>query len=191
MNDEALPLLTRLWLAWVCWLKILVDSRFAARVAAARVPPPSPPDVPSLPPPEAAAQPPPEPTFSEAPVEAALQLLGVLQREGRLIDFLEQDVSTFDDAAIGAAARVVHDGCRRALRAHATIVPVRNESEGASVDIEEGFDLASVKFTGNVGDGGPRRGVLRHRGWRSESLKLPKTVGPHDPSILAPAEIEL
>jgi hypothetical protein len=159
-------------------------------MAAARDPLPAVPEAPSLASGSAVEQAP-EPTDLLTSPEPALQLLGLLQREGRLIDFLEQDVSSFDDAAIGAAARVVHDGCRRALRAHATIVPVRDEPEGTPIDIEEGVDSASITFVGNVGDGSPRRGLLRHRGWRSESLSLPKAVGPHDPSILAPAEVEL
>lgn len=189
MYDEPLSLTKRLWLAWVCWFRILVDGRFASRVEAARTgelgAPESEPEVNEIP------DPAPEPSPLEPSTGAALQLLAMLQREGRLVDFLEQDVSSFDDAAIGAAARVVHDGCRRALRAHATIVPVRDEPEGTRIALDGEFDPAAIKLTGNVGNGGLKNGILRHRGWRTESLRLPKAVGPHDPAILAPAEIEL
>src|SRR5207253_6846543 len=36
---------------------------------------------------------------------AAVQLLAILQREGRLLDFLQEDVDGYADAQIGAAVR--------------------------------------------------------------------------------------
>ena len=119
----------------------------------------------------------------------ALQLLTLLQREGRFVDFVQQELSTFSDAEIGAAARVVHEGCRRALRTHARIVSVRNEAEGAALTLERASE--DVKLVGNVAGSAPFRGVLRHRGWRVEELSLPKVVGAHDPALVAPAELEL
>jgi hypothetical protein len=113
-----------------------------------------------------------------------------LQREGRLVDFLQQDVATFADADVGAAARVVHEGCRSALRAHASVASVRPESEGAPVSVSAD-DVAQVKLLGNVKGAAPYRGVLRHRGWRVESLKLPEYVGAQDLALIAPAEVEL
>jgi hypothetical protein len=85
---------------------------------------------------------------------------------------------------------VVHEGCRRALRSHANVVSVRAESEGSTVSVSEN-DLAQLKLVGNVGGSPPYRGVLRHRGWRLESFKLPTRVGEQDLSLLAPAEVEL
>ncbi len=120
---------------------------------------------------------------------AALQLLALLQREGRFVDFIQQDVATFPDADIGAAARVVHEGCRRALQAHARVASVRSEAEGASLTLEQAS--ADVKLVGNVGGSAPFRGVLRHRGWRVEGLSLPKRVGAQDLEVVAPAELEL
>lgn len=119
----------------------------------------------------------------------ALQLLSLLQREGRFVDFVQQDVAAFGDADIGAAARVVHEGCRRALRAHAKVVSVRSEAEGASVVLESA--TPDVKLVGNVAGAAPYRGVLRHRGWRVEELTLPTLVGSHDPKLVAAAELEL
>ena len=120
---------------------------------------------------------------------AALQLLSLLQREGRFVDFVQQDLASFSDADIGAAARVVHEGCRRALRAHARVVSVRGEAEGASLTLERASE--DVKLVGNVAGSAPFRGVLRHRGWRIEGLTLPTVVGAHDPTLVAPAELEL
>ncbi len=121
--------------------------------------------------------------------DAALQLLALLQREGRFVDFVQQDLASFSDADIGAAARVVHEGCRRALRAHARVVSVRSEAEGASLTLERASE--DVKLVGNVAGAAPFRGVLRHRGWRIEELTLPTVIGAHDPKLVAPAELEL
>jgi Domain of unknown function (DUF2760) len=187
----ALPLLTRLWFAWLCFFRVLADGRFAARVWSAREP--------VLLPPTGAARAP-EPAIGRAGARApasaptsvpALQLLSLLQREGRFVDFLEQDIASFPDADVGAAARIVHDGCRKALRSHATIEPVRSEDEGASVLLAAGFAPDEVKLTGSVGGQPPYAGVLRHRGWRATRLDLPQVVGEHDAHVLAPAEVEL
>jgi hypothetical protein len=134
---------------------------------------------------ERPAPPPPPPT------DAALQLLGLFQREGRFVDFLEQEIAAFSDGEIGAVARVVHEGCRKALHEHARLEPVRAEEEGASVTLEAGFSPAEVKLSGNVQGSAPYKGVLRHRGWRAEDLKLPVPVTGHDPAVIAPAEVEL
>jgi len=179
--EETLSLATRLWFAWLCFFRVLFDGAFAARLWSARLPP-------SLAAPTPAPAPTPEHELTPTP---ALQLLGLLQREGRLVDFLQQDIASFPDADVGAAARVVHEGCRRTLRSHATIEPVRPESEGAPIELAAGFAPDEVKLTGGVGGQPPYKGVLRHRGWRATRLELPRVVGQHDSHILAPAEVEL
>jgi hypothetical protein len=189
--EPPLPLATRLWFAWVCLVRVLFNGEFAARVWQAR-------EAPAELPPKAAepALPPPPPPKSEpapapAPTEPALQLLALLQREGRLVDFLEQDIASFSDAEIGAATRVVHEGCRKALRSHAKIAPVRAEEEGATVTLAAGYSPAEVKLSGNVQGSAPYKGVLRHRGWRAAEIVLPTPVKGHDPHVIAPAEVEL
>jgi hypothetical protein len=117
--------------------------------------------------------------------------LSLLQREGRLVDFLQQDIASFPDADVGVAARVVHEGCRRALDSHATLEPVRSEHEGSRVTLAPGFAADATKLVGDVKGNPPYAGVLRHRGWRVAKLELPKPVGGHDPRIVAPAEVEL
>lgn len=121
----------------------------------------------------------------------ALQLLALLQREGRLVDFVRQDVAGFSDEDIGAAARVVHEGCRRALTEHVPIEPLRDEAEGDSVSLEGPVNSAEVKLVGKVSGSGPYRGTLRHRGWRATRISLPELVGTHDATVLAAAEVEL
>jgi hypothetical protein len=191
--DASLPFLTRLWFAWVCFFRVLADGQFAARVwgigqATPQLPGPPPSAAPSEDPPF-----PPAPTVTPvaASTTAALQLLSMLQREGRLVDFLEQDITTFADADVGAAARVVHEGCRKALHAHAQIEPVFVDDEGARVKLAAGFDADEVKLVGDVRGEPPYTGVLRHRGWRATRLDLPQIVGGHDAHVLAPAEVEL
>jgi len=173
---EPLPFFTRFWFAWVCFFRVLFDGVFAARVHGNQLEAPSEPKLPKAAPP--------------APNEDdALQLLALLQREGRFVDFIEEDVATFSDADIGAAARVVHSGCRKAIREHVKLEPVRDELEGAKVTLPS--SAAEVKLTGNVQGKGPYTGTLRHRGWRAVDVKLPTAVAGHDVHILAQAEIEL
>jgi Domain of unknown function (DUF2760) len=190
--EETLSLATRLWFAWLCFFRVLFDGSFAARVWSARMPRELPGPTPPAQP-EAATRSPATPPAPAPPPESveALQLLSLLQREGRLVDFIQQDIASFPDADVGAAARIVHDGCRRALRNHATIEPVRSESEGARVVLVAGFAPDEVKLTGSVGGQPPYKGVLRHRGWRATRLELPQIVGGHDAHVLAPAEVEL
>ncbi len=131
------------------------------------------------------------PTLREAPHEAALQLLGLLQRDARLIDFIEEDITPHGDADIGAAARIVHEGCRKVLREHFDIAPLRAEEEGSRITLEQGFDAAAIRLTGNVVGEPPFSGSLSHRGWKVVETRLPKLVAGHDPAIIAQAEVEL
>ena len=189
MSPPSLSLPSRLWLSWVCAFRVLFDGQFASRVAALRGAAPEPE---ALPAPRAPKNDVPVVATTVAQPSAstgALQLLSLLQREGRFIDFVQQDVAGFGDADIGAAARLVHEGCRRALRTHARVVSVRSEAEGSSVVLESASP--DVKLVGNVAGAAPYRGVLRHRGWRVEELTLPTLLGSHDPKLVAAAELEL
>jgi hypothetical protein len=189
MTVRSVSLLERLWLSWVCWFRVLFDARFAARVAELRSGAAAPESAPSSLPVPAVGSVTQPGALEPARASGALQLLTLFQREGRLLDFLEQDIVTFADAEIGAAARLVHEGCRRALHAHARVVSVRSEAEGSALTLEQAN--ADVKLVGNVGGSAPYRGVLRHRGWRVEGLRLPQVVGSVDQRLVAPAELEL
>ena len=124
-------------------------------------------------PPQPAAAPTTAPTIKEASPEAALQLLGLLQRGARFVDFVEEDIAGYSDADIGAAARLVHEGCRTTLREHFTIRPVRQEPEGSRVTLADGFDATAIRLTGNVVGKPPFNGTISHRGWRVEDVRLP------------------
>ena len=123
--------------------------------------------------------------------EGAIQILAALQREGRLIDFLQEDLSAYEDGQIGAAVRTIHMGCRETLKEHMEIRPVFEEKEGSTVTIPAGFDTTAIRLTGNVTGNPPFRGVLRHRGWKVERIMLPQLQEEKNHWILAPAEVEI
>jgi hypothetical protein len=122
--------------------------------------------------------------------DRAAQLLAVLQRDGRLVDFLMEDLAAYPDAQIGAAVRDVHAGCRQALSKYVTLDPVLDEEEGRPVTVERGTDPARIKVVGNVSGTPPLRGVLRHRGWEATRLELPPLAATGR-TIIAPAEVEV
>ena len=187
---------SRLSIAFGSFFKSLGDAEFAARVRDDQPGPVVMPTPAPTPAPTAAPTMAPTPAPTAAPLrapsaESALQLLSLFQREARLIDFTQENLSAYSDADIGAAARVVHEGCARVLREHFSIEPVRAEAEGARVTLEEGFDAASVRLTGNVVGQAPFKGTLSHRGWRATRVQLPQLAEKHDARVLAPAEVEL
>ncbi|MFM0433888.1 DUF2760 domain-containing protein [Paraburkholderia aspalathi] len=197
MTDSNPSFLGRISLAVSTFFSILGDGEFAAGVlrlrnsgaaAASAAPAPTPTPAPAAAP---APAPQPAPTLKEASPDAALQLLGLLQRDARFIDFVEEDIKAYSDADIGAAARLVHDGCRTTLREHFTIRPVRDEAEGSRVTLAEGFDATSIRLTGNVVGKAPFNGSISHRGWRVDDVRLPKLTDSHNAKVIAPAEVEL
>lgn len=129
--------------------------------------------------------------LATAPPDSALLLLGLLQKEGRFVDFLKEDIKGYTDQEVGAAARVVHQGCRQVLNTHLKIAPVREEPEGSRVTLQPGFDPSATRPTGNVVGDPPFHGALVHRGWRVVDMDLPQVSGGHDLRILAAAEVEL
>ena len=191
-NDHSSPsqpsLLKRIPLAFGAFFSILSDPAVAARVdRLQRDEAPAAPVKPAAPV-APVVQPAP---LREATPDAALQLLALMQRDARLIDFTQEDLTGHADADIGAAARVVHEGCRKVLREHFTLAPVRTENEGARVSVDAGFDAAAIRLTGNVVGSAPFKGVLSHRGWRATEVRLPKLTSGHDARVLAQAEVEL
>lgn len=134
----------------------------------------------------------PEPVIlKEATPDAALQLLSLLQKEARFIDFIKEDVGAYSDADIGAAARVVHQGCSKAINEHFTLAPVSKDQEGSRVSLNKGFDAASYRLTGNIVGEAPFNGTLVHKGWQVTDLRLPKLTEGHNAKIIAAAEVEL
>jgi hypothetical protein len=174
----------RIGLACGAFFRILSDAAFAGRVQHLPAG-----EVTGFPAPATAAQA--APRLHSAPAESALQLLGLLQREGRLLDFLMEDMSAYSDAEIGAAARVVHDQCHKALSAHVKLEPIRGEQEGARISVPAGFSASEIRLVGRVAGQAPFHGVLTHAGWRAREIELPKLSEGHDVRVLAQAEVEL
>lgn len=157
--------MNRLWLALKVFWRTLVDPDFATRV---------------------------EPLFHNAPAGPDLRVLALLQRDGRLIDFLEEDIDGYADAQIGAAVRDIHRGCRKSLRDYLTIEPIMNAAEEERVTIAPDFDPAAIRLIGNVNGAPPFQGVLKHHGWRVKAVHLPVLpVARDETSVLSPAEVEL
>jgi hypothetical protein len=124
-------------------------------------------------------------------LDRAVQILALLQRDGRLIDFLEENISTYPDAQLGAGVRTIHETCRQVLDHYVTLEPIMNSEEGQSVAVTAGFDPAAIKLIGNVAGDPPIRGVLRHKGWRVKQLNLPQLTQGPGRMVIAPAEIEI
>lgn len=116
------------------------------------------------------------------------QLLAAFQKEGRFIDFLQEDLSSFPDAQVGSVSRSVQEGCRKVLQQYLTLQPVLKDNEGDSVTVTEGFDAREISLVGKVEGDPPFTGTLRHHGWTLEKDELPE-LG--IPNILLPAEVEL
>ena len=187
MKQDTPNFLSRISIAFGSFFSIISDSQFAAKVQALRIGAQVSEPTATTP---AAEKPVVIPMRETAP-EAALQLLGLLQREARFIDFIQEDVAAYQDADIGVAARVVHDGCRKVLRDNFAISPVRDEAEGSRITLPEGFDAASIRVTGNVVGQPPFTGSITHRGWRVVETRLPKLADGHELRVIAPAEVEL
>ena len=122
--------------------------------------------------------------------DGALQILSILQRDSRLIDFIMEDISGYQDEQIGAAVRSLHDQCRDSLARYVALQPVIDSVEGTYTQ-PASLDAKAVKFVGNVPAGTPSGGILRHKGWRAAKVDLPALVPSQDASIIAPAEIEI
>jgi hypothetical protein len=185
----------RFVLAFICFFRILFGRRLPADMPPELLPAP--------PEPKALPEPKPKEIVVEKVVEkiivenkpdpsiGALQLLGLFQREGRLVDFLSESIEAYDDAAIGAAVRDIHRGCKKVLEEHMGVEPVISGDENDSITVDKGFDPARIRLVGNVVGEPPFKGVLRHHGWRAVKVELPVPSDGLDQTVVAPAEVEL
>lgn len=162
-------------LAFKTFFRTLSDKKFAADLAAWLEQP-----APALPKPSAA------PRRTEA-----IELLATLQREGRLVDFLQESIDSYSDAQIGAAVRDIHRDCRQTVDRLFGLKPLREEAEGQSVALPAERDPGAWKVTGRV-DSTAQQGTLRHHGWTLTRHDLPAWTGSDDAAwIVAPAEVEI
>ena len=157
----------------------LVGGKTGAPAAPLHTPAPAP--VPIQPPTPAANQ-------AEAEVVA---FFGLLQEKGRLVDFLMEDVTPYEDAEVGAAARVIHQGCRQVLQEYFNISPISEAQEGAQVTVPAGYSPDRYRLVGKLTGEPPFTGTLLHKGWKTEFVKLPRIVTREGLPSIAPAEVEL
>ena len=155
-------------------------------LSARQKPPPSKPQA------EPARAAPPAPAAARADAEI-VSFLAMLQEKGRLVDFLMDNINPYNDAQVGAAARVVHAGCKRVLQEHFSIHPLRTEDEGSTVQVPAGYAADEYRLVGKIAGQAPFSGVLVHRGWKTDMVKLPQLLpsAPGQLPAIAPAEVEL
>jgi len=122
-----------------------------------------------------------------------VSFLAMLQARGRLVDFLMDDINAYDDAQVGAAARVVHAGCKAVLQEHFRISPVREESEGTTVQVAAGYLADEYRLLGRISGPAPFSGLLVHHGWKTDAVRLPRILRNSTDRLpaIAPAEVEL
>ena len=125
-----------------------------------------------------------------------INLLALMQEKGRLVDFLMDDIAPYSDEQVGAAARVVHQGCGAVLKEYFRIQPVTEAPEGERVVLDAGFNRQSFRLVGKVGGQPPYAGVLLHKGWKTAELRLPRINQPDTGQaegalVISPAEVEL
>ncbi|MDZ7664915.1 MAG: DUF2760 domain-containing protein [Desulfotignum sp.] len=120
-----------------------------------------------------------------------LHTLSVLQREGRLLDFFDEDLGRYDDAQIGAAVRSIQEDCKRAVKKYIDPRPVVDSDEGESVTIPPGFDMDAITLVGDVAGDPPFEGIVKHPGWKAGKKEVPKLSDIQDPAIITPAEIQI
>jgi Domain of unknown function (DUF2760) len=181
----------RIVLAYRCFLSILLEGAIPEDIARKLVTPAAPVQEASVTATAAASR----LKEAERPTaenfDRAVQMLALLQRDGRLIDFLAENISSYPDAQLGAAVRTIHETCRKTLDQYATLEPILDSEEDQPVSVQAGFDPAAIKLIGNVAGEPPVRGLLRHKGWRVKELKMPSLPQGTGRLVIAPAEVEL
>lgn len=176
-------------------LRVWSDADFAARVGLLLEgkPTPDPVAVPAAPVEKTPAAPAPAPVpVPTASRHEALSLLSVLQREGRLIDFLKEPITGFSDAEIGAAARAIHKDCAAVIDRMFAIEPLSARQEGDAIEVPANYDPSQFRVIGNAGGQTPLRGKLAHPGWKAARSDVPAWTGRADAAmVIAPAEVEV
>jgi Domain of unknown function (DUF2760) len=137
-----------------------------------------------------------QPPRPVAPIENRAEaeivaFFALLQEKGRLVDFLMEDLGSYEDAEVGAAARVVHGGCKQVLQEHFTIHSISAAEEGSQVTVPAGFAADEYRLVGKISGDPPFTGKLVHKGWKTDAVKLPRLVDARRWPAIAPAEVEL
>ncbi len=123
--------------------------------------------------------------------DGAVYTLALLQREGRLVDFLLEDIENYSNEQIGAAVRQIHRNCRSVLSKYFSIQHIMSDKEGESISIANDYDPLTIKLLGNVQDSFPQKGQVKHQGWKADAVSFPEFSGQRNPLVVQPSEIEI
>jgi hypothetical protein len=176
--------------AFRCFFALLFKGVIPADILSAfGVPSPEPAAPPSRPAPATTVPAPSVPVEDHG--DRAIQLLALLQRDGRLVDFLLEDLTPYTDAQVSAAVRDVHANCRRAIDRYLPLEPILADEEGMATALSAPVDPSMVKLVGNVRSQASYRGTVRHRGWRVGRVALPPLAPADARFVVAPAEVEV
>lgn len=122
----------------------------------------------------------------------ALNVLAALQREARLVDFLNESLDAYSDAQIGTAVRDIHRDAGAAIQRMFGIGPVLDQPENAAVEVPKGYSPNRYKLTGTLEGEPPYRGTLCHHGWQAAHCEVPEWHGDEDGRMcIAPAEVQV
>ncbi|ADB16628.1 conserved hypothetical protein [Pirellula staleyi DSM 6068] len=121
----------------------------------------------------------------------AIALLATLQREARLVDLIQEPLSDYSDAQIGAAARGVLKDSAAVLDRLFSLQRIAAGEEGSTVSVPPGYDPGRYKVVGSLGATAALEGTLVHGGWEAKSTNLPTYTGSAAAAkVIAPAEVE-
>ena len=180
----------RVTIAFRCFFSILFHGDIPNEIVEKRVKTPGPdPQMPATAP--SSMSRPKEAEHAAETFDRAVQMLAILQRDGRLIDFLAENISPYPDAQLGAAVRTIHEACRKVLDHYVKVEPILKSEENQPVTVQAGFDASAIKLLGNVTGAPPVRGVLRHKGWHVKEVNLPPLPQGSGRMVIAPAEVEI
>ena len=127
---------------------------------------------------------------------AVVQFVARLQEKGRLLDFIMDDIAAYDNESVGAAARIVHQGCCEVMQDSFTIETVFTGEEMESITLADNYDSHSYRLIGKVPEAAPFVGQVLHRGWKTTRVNLPQVVNTEEHievarTIMAPADVEI
>ncbi|MBN1981484.1 MAG: DUF2760 domain-containing protein [Chitinivibrionales bacterium] len=150
-------------------------------------------------PPITTVVPPPQQQPATAPQQqintdaGAILLLSMLQEKGRFVDFLMENILHYSDEQVGAAARVVHQGCRELIIDSFNPQPLSAVKEDEAINLEQDYPKTDYKLNGTIPQTAQLRGTVVHKGWRAQQLKLPRLIQPEqlvERRVIAPAEVQ-
>lgn len=118
----------------------------------------------------------------------AITLLATLQREARFIDLIQENLSQYSDAQIGAAARPCLQQCAATLQRLLGLRAIQSAAEGQTITVPQSAPPARFLW---IGEGSGTSGKLVHHGWEASHVDLPHWTGTEtDSNVIAPVQVK-